>query len=130
MTDTHETPPHAIAARPAAGAAPLVGHVVPPSVLLATAVALLVLTWLTVQVAVLHLPIGSLAVWIALGIATIKAALVCMYFMHLRYDRPFNVIVLLATLFFVFLFIGLALMDTVAYQPEIIWTEAPAMQRK
>lgn len=107
-----------------------VGHVVPPTILIATAATLLVLTWLTVQIAVLKLPIGSLAVWIAMGIATIKAALVCMYFMHLRYDRPFNVIVLLATLFFVFLFIGLALMDTLAYQREIVWTEADFYNRR
>ena len=35
--------------------------------------------------------------------------LVVMYFMHLRWDSPFNGIVILAALFFVALFIGLAL---------------------
>ncbi len=112
------------------GGQPLVGHVVSPGVLLGTAVALLVLTWLTVQVAVMRLPIGSLAVWIAMTIATIKATLVCMYFMHLRWDRPFNVIVVIGTLFFVGLFIAFALMDTREYQPEVVQGLAPYFQRK
>lgn len=129
MTDSHANASNASHGSHAAGYGP-VGHVVSPGILAATAVALLLLTWLTVQVAVMRLPIGALAVWIAMGIATLKAALVCMYFMHLRWDRPFNVIVLLGTLFFVFLFIGLALMDTVAYHHEIIQEEAPYFKRQ
>ena len=37
---------------------------------------------------------------IAVGIATVKASLVALYFMHLRYDQPFYAIVLLTALLF------------------------------
>jgi cytochrome c oxidase subunit 4 len=57
--------------------------------------------------------------WIALGIATLKATLVALYFMHLRYERPFNAVVLVCALLFVMLFCSLVLMDTRAYQPDI-----------
>ncbi len=100
---------------------PLVGHVVGWPILLGTLVALLVLTWITV--AATWVDLGRLNLWIALIVATIKGALVCMYFMHLRYDRPFNVILLVGSLLFVLLFIGLTLSDTVYYGPELIWEQ-------
>jgi len=62
-------------------------------------------------------PAGNL--WIALLIATIKAALVALYFMHLRYEKPIISIILIVTLCFVILFIGLSMMDSRAYQPSI-----------
>jgi cytochrome c oxidase subunit IV len=49
-------------------------------------VALMVLTIITVAVAQLHLPIG-LAVTVALFVATIKGALVALFFMHLSNER-------------------------------------------
>lgn len=85
--------------------------------LAATLITLLVLTWMTVAATWINL--GPWNVWVALGIATVKALLVALYFMHLRYERPFNAIVLLAALFFVGLFIGLSLHDTLQYQPNI-----------
>ena len=45
---------------------------------------LLVLTGLTVTAAGLHL--GQASVVAAIGIATVKAALVLLYFMHLKYE--------------------------------------------
>jgi cytochrome c oxidase subunit 4 len=56
---------------------------------------------------------------VALAIALVKGGLVVMYFMHLRWDSPFNGIVLMAALFFVALFIGLALLDSTSYQSQI-----------
>lgn len=100
---------------------PPVGHVVDWPILLGTLVTLLILTWITV--AATRVDLGRLNLWIALIVATIKGALVCMYFMHLRYDRPFNTILLLASLLFVLLFIGLTLGDTVYYRPERIWEQ-------
>lgn len=47
----------------------------------------------------------------AVGIATIKAVLVAAYFMHLRYDKPMNTVVLAATIFAVILFIGISALD-------------------
>jgi cytochrome c oxidase subunit 4 len=71
--------------------------------------------------------LGSINLWLAMGIATLKVGLVVLYFMHLRYDRPINAIIFLGTLLFVFLFVGLALMDTMAYQPELIPGYSPDM---
>lgn len=98
------------------------GHVVPWQLLLAVCLALLVLTWLTVAATWVNL--GTLNLWIAMVVATVKAGLVVLYFMHLRYDKPFNAVLLGASLLFVLLFIGLALTDTVAYRDEIIWEQA------
>ena len=92
-------------------------HVVSFRILLAVFIALLVLTYITV--AVRYINLGGLNIWIALGIATIKAALVVLYFMHLRYDSPFNSIVLVTAFVFMFLFLGITILDTIQYQPAI-----------
>ncbi len=97
---------------------PAVGHLVGVPVLAGTAAALLILTAITV--AAIYIDLGAVNLWIAMTIATIKAALVCMYFMHLRWDRPFNVLAICGTLLFVLLFIGLAMTDSVAYHEEVI----------
>lgn len=102
---------------------PAVGHLVGVPILLGTCLSLLVLTWLTV--AAYQVNLGALNIWIALGIATLKSALVCMYFMHLRYDRPFNSIVLVTTLLFVLLFIGFAMTDSLAYHDTLIPPSSP-----
>lgn len=92
-------------------------HIVPFGVLLGVFVALLVLTYLTV--AARYIDLGSWNIWIALGIATIKGALVVLYFMHLRYDSPFNSIVFLTALVFMLLFLGITILDTIEYAPDI-----------
>lgn len=96
---------------------PIVGHLVPVSTLVGTAVALLVLTVLTV--AVRWVDAGEANIVIALTIAVIKGSLVALFFMHLWWDRPFNSFCFVAALAFVGLFMGLALMDTFAYGPSI-----------
>ncbi|NBC11357.1 MAG: caa(3)-type oxidase subunit IV [Planctomycetes bacterium] len=96
-------------------------HVVPLKVLLGVFVGLLILTWLTYAASqaarsgVLDLGAGNVIV--ALAIAVAKAALVALYFMHLRYDSPFNAVVLICALVFVALFIVVSMIDTVEYQP-------------
>jgi len=107
------------------GAGNGLAHVLPPRLLLGVWGALVALTWATV--AVTHFDLGSLNLWIAMGIATVKATLVALYFMHLRYDRPINAIIFIGTLLFVLLFVGLALMDTQHYQPDLIPGYAPGM---
>lgn len=103
-----------------------IAHVVPVWLLVGVFLALMVLTWLTVAVAVLDL--GRLNLFVALFIATIKAFLVSLYFMHLRYDRPLHGVIFLFGIFFVMLFVGLVLMDSAAYSPELIQGYAPGMQ--
>ena len=89
-------------------------HVVPPWILLGVFAVLLFLTFLTV--AVTWVDFGRTAnVWIALTIAAIKAAMVALYFLHLRWDSPFNSVVLIAALFFVALLIGIIVLDTSEY---------------
>jgi cytochrome c oxidase subunit 4 len=92
-------------------------HIVPARVLLAVFAALILLTLVTV--AVTWVDLGGLNLWIAMFIATVKASLVALYFMHLRYDKSFCTIVFLASLVFVFLFIGVVLLDTLQYQPDV-----------
>src|SRR4051812_22502859 len=64
-------------------------HVVPPWLLIAVFVGLLILTGVTVGVTVFDFG-RTVNVWIALGVAVVKATLVALFFMHLRWDSPFN----------------------------------------
>jgi cytochrome c oxidase subunit 4 len=101
-------------------------HVVPVKVLVAVWAVLLILTWLTVSVT--RLDLGNMNIVIALAVAVVKSAFVALYFMHLRYDRPFHAIVFVVALLFVFLFITLALIDTRQYDPQLIPGYAPGIR--
>ncbi|MGJ8637703.1 MAG: cytochrome C oxidase subunit IV family protein [Phycisphaerales bacterium] len=58
----------------------------------------------------IHLP-GWVNVIGAMSIATVKAILVCMYFMGLRYDKALNTFALLFCLFCVGLFLAFSMID-------------------
>jgi len=110
-----------------------VGHIVPARILVMTALALLVLTVVTVAVAGIDFAdydMPELNIWVALAVAVVKGSLVAMFFMHLRWDRPFNGIVFVLSIGFVALFIGFAMTDSLSYQPEIIKGDAPQVQLK
>lgn len=92
-------------------------HVMPVWILFAVWIALMVFTGLTVVTS--NMALGHWDMVVAMGIATVKAILVCLFFMHLLYDRPFNGFVFLTSLFFVAIFIGMTLLDSIEYQPEI-----------
>ena len=104
-----------------------VGHVTSIRLLVAVWIALMIGTWLTVTAT--YVDLGAVNIWIGLAIATAKALLVGLYFMHLRWDKPFNAFVFLASFAFLALFIGLAMMDTAHYQPRLIPGFAPGMAR-
>jgi cytochrome c oxidase subunit 4 len=106
---------------------PTVGHVVSFRVLATVWLALLTLTLITVAVA--GVDIGNFNLGVAMAIATVKASLVLLYFMHMRYDRPMNAIVFVAALLFVALFVSIALLDTRAYEPDLIPGYAPGITR-
>jgi cytochrome c oxidase subunit 4 len=106
---------------------PDVGHVTPVDLLLKIWGALVVLT--VVTVAVTWVDLGSMNLIVAMGIATVKAALVCLYFMHLRWDRPVNGVIFLTAILFVAIFIAGVLLDTSVYQPDRIPDYAPEMNR-
>ena len=71
--------------------------------------ALLVLTATTVYVATLEL--GPLNAIVALSIATIKALLVLLFFMELRYSTALTKVAVVAAVFFLMLLAGLTLSD-------------------
>ncbi len=102
-----------------------IGHIAPLWILVGTGIALLILTWVTVAVAGIDL--GEMNIFIALGVAVVKATLVGLFFMHLVWDRPFNGFILLGSLAFVMLFIGFALLDSAEYQPEMKPGDSPAV---
>jgi cytochrome c oxidase subunit 4 len=91
-------------------------HVVPPRLLLAVYGVLLVLTLITVGVT--NFELGMFNVWVALFVALAKAGVVALYFMHLRWDSPFNALCLIAALFFVCIFIGITVLDSKEYKPN------------
>ena len=105
---------------------PQVGHVVPLRVLFGVLGTLLVMTYVTVAVA--GYDFGRLNLWVALGIAVFKASLVLLFFMHLKYDKPFNAIVIIVSMALVVLFIAIALTDTVQYEPNMIPGYAPSIK--
>jgi len=92
-------------------------HVMEPKTLITVFLALIFLTFITVYVTFFDL--GPLNVAVALGIATTKALLVMLWFMHLKYDRPYTLMIFFCSFGFVALFIGFLLMDTAQYQPSI-----------
>lgn len=94
------------------------GHIVGYGPLFGTAIGLIVLTVLTV--AVHAVDAGELNMPIALSIAGFKATLVCLYFMHLRWDRPFNSLMLVGSILFAVLLMVFVLMDSGQYSPQII----------
>ena len=108
-----------------------VGHVVSLRVLFGVWGALVALT--VVTVAVTYIPadvLGPFTLWVALLIAGVKAALVALYFMHLRWDRPMNAVIMAISIAFVIMFVGGALTDTAEYQGDMIPGYAPGMQGK
>ncbi len=102
-------------------------HVVPPQILLGVFGALAVLT--VVTVAVTWVDLGAMNLVAALAIAVVKATLVALYFMHLRWDRPINAVVFVTAIVFVMVFVALALLDTQEYKPDLIPGHAPALER-
>src|SRR5688500_5709401 len=89
-------------------------HVVPMWILVAVIVALMILTVVTVAVAM-----ATPNIFLAVFIATIKASLVCAFFMHLYWDKPFNTVILLISVALLGLFLWFALLDTSQYQSSV-----------
>jgi cytochrome c oxidase subunit IV len=79
-------------------------HVDPLWLYMAIFAALIVMTVVTVGAS--YVDFGAANTIIAVVIASIKASLVAIFFMHLRHDKPFHSLVLLSGLFFLsFLFL-------------------------
>src|SRR5687768_14689549 len=85
------------------------GHVLPLKVYIGVWGALMCLTVITVAVA--QVDLGPLNVPLALAIASVKAALVALIFMHLLWDEKFNLVVLASSLLFALVFLGFTIYD-------------------
>jgi cytochrome c oxidase subunit 4 len=87
------------------------GHapVVPVTTYVAIFVSLLVLTGLTYVVATYNF--GYLNTPIALAVALLKASLVVIYFMGLRYNTPLTKVVAVGGFYWLFILFGLTLND-------------------
>ena len=85
-------------------------HSVPLLVYLAVGGALLVLTVITVAVSFVNL--GPFNLVVAIGIATFKAMLVALFFMHLYYDNKLFMAIFTSGLMFLGIFIILTMFDT------------------
>ena len=94
-----------------------IGHVMPMKTLISVFVGLLIFTYITVQQS--YFDFGETEFVVTMFIATIKATMVTLFFMHLRYDRGQNSMLLIFTLVFVGLFLAMTLVDLTYYQHEI-----------
>jgi cytochrome c oxidase subunit IV len=93
-------------------------HTMPVWMLVAVLGALMGLTILTVSVTSFDLGSqGNLIV--AMVIATIKAALVVTFFMHLLWDKKFHLILFLTAVLFLVLFLSMSIEDRSEYQRNI-----------
>ena len=95
--------------KPVEGVIEVHEHVSPAINYVKVLAALFVLTGLTYAVSFANLGAASLPV--AMTVAFIKATLVAMYFMHLRYDDRYHVFVFLSTIIFVTIFFTLTMFD-------------------
>ena len=97
-----------------------IAHTASIKVLLGTGGSLLFLTIVTVLAT--KVDFGSnINLAIAMLIAVIKATLVVLFFMHLKYDKIFHSVVFLSAILAASLFVGFTLMDTGQYQYTNIW---------
>ena len=84
-------------------------HIVPPSLCLVIILTLMGLTALTVAVA--YIDLGRFNIVAALGIATIKATLVVLFFMHAKYSPKRTKLVIFAGIFWLIILLFMTLSD-------------------
>ena len=84
-------------------------HIVPPKVYVGIFLSLMVLTAATVAAAYVNL--GPFNIVIALAIATLKATLVVLFFMHARYSPGRTHMVIIAAVFWLAIMLALTLSD-------------------
>jgi cytochrome c oxidase subunit IV len=107
-------------------------HVASVKVLVGVFAALLFLTVITVLAAQVDFGSKKLNLGIAMLIAAVKASLVMLYFMHLRYDRLFHTVIIAAGILAATLFVGFALVDRGQYEDTVEWDpqNPPTIQRE
>src|SRR5687768_16981991 len=97
------------------------GHVSPLKIYFGVFGALMVLTVVTVVVA--YIDLGAINTAVALGIASFKATLVILYFMHVKYASQLTKLIVISGLFFLAILLTLTMTDYVSRE----WVNPPAV---
>jgi len=97
-----------------------IAHVASVKTLLGTWIVLMILTVLTVTATRIDLG-TNLNLALAMFIAVIKATLVCLFFMHLKFDKLFHSLLVVGAIVTAGLFVGYTLLDSNQYQTSVIW---------
>jgi len=97
-----------------------IAHTASVKVLLGTGGALMMLTLITVLATKVDFG-TNINLAVAMLIAVIKATLVVLFFMHLKYDKVFHSVIFLSAILAAALFVGFTLMDSGQYQQTNIW---------
>jgi cytochrome c oxidase subunit 4 len=95
-------------------------HVIPPRLYLAVYAALILLTLATLAIASLNLP-EQAHLWVGLAIATLKAVLVVLFFMHVWYSTRLTWVVALSGLLWLAILLAYTLTDYLSRR----WTQVP-----
>jgi cytochrome c oxidase subunit 4 len=106
-------------------------HIVSPKVYAVIFGSLMLGTYITVKAAFVDL--GRWNIIIALGIATVKATLVVLYFMHARYSPKRTQLVIVCSVFWLAIMLALTLTDYTTRshetQPGVSHLSQPAASR-
>jgi cytochrome c oxidase subunit IV len=98
-------------------------HVVPATVYYIVFGALMALTAATVAVA--YVDLGRFNIAVALGVAIVKATLVVLFFMHVKYSSRLVQLVVLASVVWLIILFGITLSDYITRG----WLVAPPIVR-
>jgi cytochrome c oxidase subunit 4 len=93
-------------------------HIVPPKIYVGIFLSLMVLTAATVAAAYVNL--GPFNIVIALAIASLKATLVVLYFMHARYSPMRTQLVIICAVFWLAIMLALTLSDYVTRDHDVV----------
>ena len=100
-------------------------HIVSPKVYIVIFLSLMLGTGITVWAAFQNF--AQFNIVIALGIATTKATLVVLYFMHARYSSKRTQLVIVCALFWLAIMLALTLSDYRTRQPRVSRVASPAV---
>ena len=92
-------------------------HIVPPKVYVGIFLSLMILTAATVAAAYVNL--GAFNIVVALAIATLKATLVVLFFMHARYSPGRTQLVIICAVFWLAIMLALTLSDYVTRDHDV-----------
>jgi cytochrome c oxidase subunit 4 len=98
----------------------MTGHITPIKVYIGIFLTLMVLTAVTIVVAYVNL--GPWNKVVALGIASFKATLVVLYFMHVKYASRMTKLIVVSGFFFLMILLSLTMAD----YGSRMWVNPPA----